>query len=42
MGFVVNGPGEAADADVGITGGKGRGIIFRKGKNIGVVEEEDF
>ena len=32
MGCVVNGPGEAAAADVGIAGGKGEGLIFRKGK----------
>jgi (E)-4-hydroxy-3-methylbut-2-enyl-diphosphate synthase len=42
MGCVVNGPGEAADADVGIACGKGKGIIFRNGKKIGVVQEEDF
>jgi (E)-4-hydroxy-3-methylbut-2-enyl-diphosphate synthase len=42
MGCVVNGPGEAADADVGIACGKGKGILFRNGKKIGVVEEEDF
>jgi len=39
MGCVVNGPGEARDADVGIAGGKGKGIIFRKGKVIGTVSE---
>jgi (E)-4-hydroxy-3-methylbut-2-enyl-diphosphate synthase len=42
MGCVVNGPGEAADADVGIACGKKRGILFRNGQKIGVVEEEDF
>ncbi|MBN1643901.1 MAG: flavodoxin-dependent (E)-4-hydroxy-3-methylbut-2-enyl-diphosphate synthase [Dehalococcoidales bacterium] len=42
MGCVVNGPGEAKDADVGIACGKGRGILFRKGKKLGIVEEEDF
>ena len=42
MGCVVNGPGEAADADVGIACGKGKGILFRNGKKIGVVPEEDF
>ncbi len=31
MGCVVNGPGEAREADVGIAGGRGRGILFRKG-----------
>jgi len=42
MGCVVNGPGEARDADVGIACGKGRGVIFRKGKQIRTVEEKDF
>ena len=42
MGCVVNGPGEAADADVGIACGKNKGILFRKGKSVGVVKEEDF
>jgi (E)-4-hydroxy-3-methylbut-2-enyl-diphosphate synthase len=42
MGCVVNGPGEAKDADVGIACGKGRGAIFRKGKVIRTVEEKDF
>jgi (E)-4-hydroxy-3-methylbut-2-enyl-diphosphate synthase len=42
MGCVVNGPGEAADADVGIACGKGRGILFRNSKKIGVVKEGDF
>jgi (E)-4-hydroxy-3-methylbut-2-enyl-diphosphate synthase len=42
MGCVVNGPGEAKDADVGIACGKGRGILFKKGEKIGVVEEKDF
>jgi (E)-4-hydroxy-3-methylbut-2-enyl-diphosphate synthase len=42
MGCVVNGPGEARDADVGIACGKGRGILFKKGEKIGVVEEKDF
>ena len=32
MGCVVNGPGEAAAADVGIAGGQGEGLVFRKGK----------
>jgi len=42
MGCVVNGPGEARDADVGIACGKGRGVIFRKGKQVRTVEERDF
>ncbi len=42
MGCVVNGPGEAAEADVGIAGGRGAGMLFRKGKIIRRVKEEDF
>jgi (E)-4-hydroxy-3-methylbut-2-enyl-diphosphate synthase len=42
MGCVVNGPGEAKDADVGIACGKGKGVIFRKGEKVAVVEEKDF
>jgi len=42
MGCVVNGPGEAKDADVGIACGKGKAILFKKGEKIGVVEEKDF
>jgi len=42
MGCVVNGPGEAKDADVGIACGKDKGAIFRKGKIIGTVSEENF
>jgi (E)-4-hydroxy-3-methylbut-2-enyl-diphosphate synthase len=40
MGCVVNGPGEAAEADVGITGSKGVGIVFRKGKVVRKVKEK--
>jgi (E)-4-hydroxy-3-methylbut-2-enyl-diphosphate synthase len=32
MGCVVNGPGEAKEADIGIAGGDGSGVLFRKGK----------
>ncbi|MBI2979954.1 MAG: flavodoxin-dependent (E)-4-hydroxy-3-methylbut-2-enyl-diphosphate synthase [Chloroflexi bacterium] len=42
MGCVVNGPGEASDADVGIACGKGKAILFKKGEKIGVIEEKDF
>jgi (E)-4-hydroxy-3-methylbut-2-enyl-diphosphate synthase len=42
MGCVVNGPGEAMDADIGIACGKGKGVLFKKGQKIGVVEEPDF
>ena len=40
MGCVVNGPGEAREADVGIAGGKGVGIIFKHGKILKKVREE--
>jgi (E)-4-hydroxy-3-methylbut-2-enyl-diphosphate synthase len=39
MGCVVNGPGEAREADIGIAGGKGVGILFKKGKVIRKVPE---
>lgn len=42
MGCVVNGPGEAKEADIGIAGGNGQGIIFRKGEIIKTVPEEDL
>lgn len=42
MGCVVNGPGEAREADIGIAGGKGCGIIFKKGEVIKKVSEEDL
>jgi (E)-4-hydroxy-3-methylbut-2-enyl-diphosphate synthase len=42
MGCVVNGPGEARMADLGIAGGKGRGVIVRKGKIIRTVDEPEF
>jgi (E)-4-hydroxy-3-methylbut-2-enyl-diphosphate synthase len=42
MGCVVNGPGEAKDADIGIACGKARAVLFKKGKKIGVIEEKDF
>lgn len=40
MGCVVNGPGEAREADIGITGGNGEGLIFKKGKIVKKVSEE--
>jgi len=42
MGCVVNGPGEARDADIGIACGKGRAVLFKKGKKIRTIEEKDF
>ncbi|MEA4815844.1 MAG: flavodoxin-dependent (E)-4-hydroxy-3-methylbut-2-enyl-diphosphate synthase [Lachnospiraceae bacterium] len=42
MGCAVNGPGEAREADIGIAGGKGEGLIFRKGKIIKKVPENEL
>ncbi len=42
MGCAVNGPGEAKDADVGVACGKDRAILFKKGKQIGVIPERDI
>jgi (E)-4-hydroxy-3-methylbut-2-enyl-diphosphate synthase len=39
MGCVVNGPGEAREADVGIAGGRGQGILFKKGEVVEKVPE---
>lgn len=40
MGCVVNGPGEASAADIGVAGGKGEGMIFRKGRILYKVPQE--
>ena len=42
MGCEVNGPGEAKDADIGIAGGVGRAVIFRKGVKARVVDESEM
>jgi (E)-4-hydroxy-3-methylbut-2-enyl-diphosphate synthase len=42
MGCVVNGPAEARHADIGVTGGRGKGVIFRKGKMYRTVPQEDL
>lgn len=42
MGCAVNGPGEAREADIGIAGGNGVGLIFKKGKIVKTVKEEDL
>ncbi len=42
MGCVVNGPGEAREADVGIAGGKGEGLLFRKGEVVRKVPEDQL
>ena len=40
MGCVVNGPGEAREADIGIAGGKGEALLFKKGTIIRKIPEE--
>jgi (E)-4-hydroxy-3-methylbut-2-enyl-diphosphate synthase len=42
MGCVVNGPGEAREADVGIAGGKGEGLLFRRGEILRKVPESEL
>ena len=42
MGCVVNGPGEAREADIGIAGGKGEGLLIKKGEIIRKVPEEEL
>ncbi|MGN0464795.1 MAG: flavodoxin-dependent (E)-4-hydroxy-3-methylbut-2-enyl-diphosphate synthase [Lachnospiraceae bacterium] len=42
MGCVVNGPGEAREADIGIAGGKGEGLLIKKGEVVRKVKEEDL
>lgn len=42
MGCAVNGPGEAREADIGIAGGNGEGLIFKKGKVVRKVPEKDL
>lgn len=42
MGCAVNGPGEAREADFGIAGGKGKGLLFRKGEIIASLPEEEL
>ena len=42
MGCVVNGPGEAKEADLGIAGGKGCGLLIKKGEIVGRLSEDEF
>jgi (E)-4-hydroxy-3-methylbut-2-enyl-diphosphate synthase len=42
MGCIVNGPGEAKDADIGIACGKGRAVLFKKGERVKTIKEKDF
>lgn len=42
MGCVVNGPGEAREADIGIAGGRGQGVLFKKGEVVGKIPEREL
>lgn len=42
MGCVVNGPGEAKEADIGIAGGDGKGILFKKGKVVRKINQDEL
>lgn len=42
MGCIVNGPGEAREADLGIAGGNGVGVLIKRGEIIKKVKEEDL
>lgn len=42
MGCVVNGPGEAREADIGVAGGRGHGILFKKGRLVRKVPEQEL
>lgn len=42
MGCVVNGPGEARHADIGVAGGEGRGILFKRGEKVRVISESEM
>ena len=42
MGCVVNGPGEAKEADIGVAGGDGCGVLFKHGEVLRKVSEEDI
>ncbi len=42
MGCVVNGPGESRDADIGLSGGRGKGVIYKKGVYLRTVPEDEF
>ena len=42
MGCVVNGPGEAREADIGIAGGKGEAVLIRRGEIVGKLGEDEI
>ena len=42
MGCAVNGPGDAREADIGIAGGNGEGLLFKKGEIVRKMKEENM
>jgi (E)-4-hydroxy-3-methylbut-2-enyl-diphosphate synthase len=42
MGCVVNGPGEAREADIGIAGGKGEAVLIKRGEIVGKIAEDNI
>ena len=42
MGCAVNGPGEAREADIGIAGGNGEALLFKKGEIVRKIKEKDI
>ena len=42
MGCIVNGPGEAHEADIGIAGGVGEALLFKHGQTVGKISESDI
>ena len=42
MGCVVNGPGEAKEADFGVCGGDGKGVVIAKGEIVATVKEDEL
>jgi len=42
MGCIVNGPGEAKDADIGIACGKGKAVLFKKGEQVAIITENEI
>jgi (E)-4-hydroxy-3-methylbut-2-enyl-diphosphate synthase len=42
MGCVVNGPGEAREADIGIAGGVGEAVLFKKGEIVGKIKSDEI
>ena len=42
MGCAVNGPGEAREADIGIAGGKGEGLLFKKGEIVKKIPQDEI